>query len=263
MGIKEMFSLEGKVAIVTGGAGHIGSAISEILATAGAKVVIAGLDSEKSKKKAGEIIKECGEGCSGITMDIASPQKVRKAMRTIAEDFGGIDILVNNAYFGGRGSIEDISDKNWEKGIDGTINSVFRCSQSVIQHMEKRKGGSIINISSIYGMVSPDPSIYGGTDYHNPPNYGAGKAAIIQFTRFGACHLAGKNIRMNCVTPGAFPNKEVQKDVKFISKLEKKIPAGRIGLPRDIKGAVLFLASEASSYVTGVNLVVDGGWTAW
>jgi len=115
----------------------------------------------------------------------------------------------------------------------------------------------------MYGVVSPDPRIYGDSGYDNPPNYGAGKAAIIQFTRYAACHLAAKGIRVNAISPGPFPNPKVQENKWFISNLKNKVPLGRIGQPGDLKGAVVFLASEGSSYITGQNIVVDGGWTVW
>ena len=134
--------------------------------------------------------------------------------------------------------------------------------RSIIPIMEKNKFGSIINISSMYGMVSPDPSIYGSSGHNNPPNYGAGKAAIIQFTRYTACHLAKKGIRVNSVSPGPFPKPDVT-DMRFISNLKKKTPMGRLGQPHEIKGVIVFLASQSSSFVTGTNISVDGGWTAW
>jgi gluconate 5-dehydrogenase len=129
--------------------------------------------------------------------------------------------------------------------------------------MRKNHYGVIINISSMYGIVSPDSRIYGDSGYNNPPDYGAGKAAIIQFTRYSACHLACDGIRVNTISPGPFPGAEVQQNKTFMSNLENRVPLGRIGRPDDLKGAVVFLASNASSYVTGQNIVVDGGWTVW
>ena len=115
----------------------------------------------------------------------------------------------------------------------------------------------------MYGKVSPDPSIYEESGFNSLPSYGAGKAAIIQYTKFLACHLAKKRIRVNSVSPGPFPQEDVQKNVEFINRLKKKIPMGRIGLPDELKGIMIFLASDASSYITGENILVDGGWTAW
>ena len=156
-----------------------------------------------------------------------------------------------------------MSEEDWETGINGTINGVFRCTREVIPIMEKNGEGSIINISSMYGKVSPDPSIYEESGFNSLPNYGAGKSAIIQYTKYLACHLAKKRIRVNSVSPGLFPKEEVQKNVKFINQLKKKVPMDRIGLPDELKGTIIFLASNASSYITGENILVDGGWTSW
>jgi len=263
MSINKLFDLKGKVAIVTGGTGHLGSAMCESLAEAGARVVVAGRDIEKCRKKADELSGKYSVSCMGINMDISSKKEIEKSLEKIYKDTERIDVLVNNAFYGISGDIRDISEEAWQKSIDGSINGVFRCTQAVLPYMEKDGAGSIINISSMYGVVSPDPGIYGDSGFNNPPNYGAGKAAIIQFTKYAACHLADKNIRVNSITPGAFPKEKVQKDKKFISNLKKKIPLGRIGKPEELKGVVLFLASEASSYITGTNVAVDGGWTAW
>ena len=141
------------------------------------------------------------------------------------------------------------------------VNS--KTTQEIIPHMEKRKSGSIINIASMYGVVSPDPRIYKNTKFNSSPQYGAGKAAIIQFTKYSACHLGNKNIRVNSVSPGPFPNSKIKKNLSFIKRLNQKTPLGRVGNPEELKGVILFLASNASSYVTGANIPVDGGWTAW
>jgi gluconate 5-dehydrogenase len=129
--------------------------------------------------------------------------------------------------------------------------------------MKRQNAGSIINIASMYGIVSPNPALYRGTEFFNPANYGSGKAAIIQFSRYTACFFAKYGIRVNAISPGAFPNQKVQKDQIFLERLCEKVPLGRIGQPEELKGAVVFLASRAASYITGINLVVDGGWTAW
>ncbi len=260
MSIKDQFNLQDKVALVTGGAGYLAEAICATLAEAGANVVVSDIDIKKADRRAKELSEFYGIQTIACEMDISNKDSVNNTIEKIMGKMGRIDILVNNAYFGSMGTIEDMSDEDWKKGIDGTINGVFRCTQAVIPHMIK---GSILNIASMYGMVSPDPGVYGNSGLNNPPNYGAGKAAIIQFTKYSACHLAAKSIRVNSISPGAFPSDKVQKNKVFIESLNKKIPMGRIGTPDDLKGAVLFLASDASEYVTGINIPVDGGWTAW
>jgi len=263
MNVMKLFSLRGKVAIVTGGAGHLGSAISEALAEAGANLVVASRNEGNCKARASRLARDYKVKAMGIALDARSMDSISNCIKTVNGEMGAIDILVNNAVFSKQGPIETISEQDWVEGIDGTLNSVFRCTQAVIPYMEARKSGIIINISSMYGLVSPDPRIYGDTGYDNPANYGAGKAAILQFTRYAACHLAGKGIRVNAITPGSFPSPEVQKNKWFIANLENKVPLGRIGQPDDLKGVVVLLASAASSYITGQNIVVDGGWTAW
>lgn len=258
-----MFSLKEKVAIVTGGAGHLGSAMSEGLAQAGANVCIASRDEKKCKILASKLSSEFGVKAIGLRLDISSKTSIKSCFKSTYEEMGRIDILVNNAYFGEGGTMEEISEDAWNKGIDGTINGVFRCTQEVLPYMEENKAGSIINISSMYGIVSPDPKIYLNTEFGNPPNYGAGKAAIIQLTRYAACYLGEKGIRVNCVSPGPFPAFDVQKNKSFIEKLNNKVPLGRIGDKNELKGVIVFLASNASSYITGANISVDGGWTAW
>lgn len=261
-----LFSLRNRVAVVTGGYGYLGSSMCDCLAEFGSHVVVAGRDIKKCEDKAAQLKKRYKVNALGIEMDISSAAGVEAAMAKIAAEADRIDILINNAFFGHKGGFEGdmkyISDDMWACGMEGTATVVFRCIKGAIPYMEKR-GGSIINISSMYGIVSPNPRVYGKSGFNNPPAYGAGKAAVLQFTRYTACHLATKGIRVNSVSPGAFPNKAVQKDSRLISNLKRMIPMGRIGEPEDLKGVIVFLASDASRYVTGANISVDGGWTAW
>ena len=263
MNVMEQFSLKGKVALITGGGGHLGAAISEGLAEAGANLVIASRNQGRCRELAEALSQKHKVHAIGTALDMASMDIVSDCMRRVNREMGAIDILINNAVFSKPGRIETMTEQDWLEGIEGTIHGVFRCTQAVVPYMEARKYGVIINISSMYGMVSPDPRIYGDSGYDNPPDYGAGKAAILQFTRHAACHLAIKGIRVNAISPGSFPNAEVQKNQWFISNLKNKVPVGRVGQPSELKGAVVFLASEASSYITGQNIVVDGGWTSW
>lgn len=260
---EEMFSLKNKISIVSGGTSHLGVSMVEALAEAGSKVYLTSRSDEKAQKVVKNLNEKGLENIYGISLDILKNESIKRCFKKISKIEGGIDILVNNSSYMTTGRLEDVSNNNWKEGIDGTINGVFRAVQEVIPYMKKRKSGSIINISSMYGNVSPDPSIYKNNKFNSSPQYGAGKAAIIQFTKYAACHLGNENIRVNSVSPGPFPNSKIKKNLSFIKRLNQKTPLGRIGKPDELKGVVLFLASDASSYVTGANIPVDGGWTAW
>lgn len=259
MNVMKQFDLTGKVAVVTGAYGHLGTSITEALIEAGATVIATGKNQEKLEK----LKEKISNSLKIQNINILSDESVKNCFQKIKEDIGVIDILVNNASTLPTGSLKEISNEEWELGINGTINGVFRCTKQVIPIMEQKNGGSIINVSSIYGEVSPDPNIYGNSKQNSPPQYGAGKAAINQFTRYCACHFANKGIRVNTVTPGPFPKDQIQNNEEFIDKLKMKIPLGRLGNVQEIKGVIIFLASSASSFVTGENIHVDGGWTVW
>lgn len=262
MDYKKLFDLTGKVAIVTGGNGYLGAENVKILKDFGATVISASRSEsntrwEGAEENARDMFVKC---------DVASTESIKDCFKTVYEKYGRIDILVNCASFGagfGQGSqIEYMDDETFEKGIDGTINQTFRCIREIIPYM-KENGGSIINYGSMYGMVSPDLRIYGDNPQKQPPNYGAGKAAIEQITRYAAGALAKYNIRVNCVTPGPFPNPANQTDEAFNKQLANKTMLGRFGQTYEMAGPVLLLASDASTFTTGSNVVVDGGWTAW
>ena len=262
MDYRKLFDLTGKVCIVTGGTGYLGVENVKILKDFGATVVVADIRaSEERWKNAQQSVADCFVEC-----DVSSTESIRNCFRTIAEKFGGIDVLVNCASYGagyGKGSqIEYMDDEVWNRGIDGTAGVVFRGTREVIPYM-KEKGGSIINYCSMYGLVSPDLRIYGDNPQKQPPNYGTGKSGVAQFTRYAAGALGEYGIRVNAITPGPFPNPANQTDEEFNRKLAGKTMLGRIGKSSEIAGAVLLLASDASTFMTGSNIVVDGGWTAW
>ena len=261
MDYKKLFDLTGKVAIVTGGAGYLGSANVKALKDFGATVIITGNPNTTRTKE--DKIPDCD---LMLECDISSTESIKNCFKTVYEKYGKIDILVNCATFcgahGEKSQLEFMDDKTWEKGIDGTLNATFRCTREVVKYM-KETGGSIINYSSMYGVISPDLRIYGDNPQKQPPNYGAAKAGVIQFTRYAAGDLAKYNIRVNCVTPGPFPKPSNQTDLEFNAKLASKTMLGRFGQNYEMSGAVLLLASNAASFMTGTNIIVDGGWTAW
>ncbi len=257
-----LFDLQGKVVVVTGATGHLGKAICRGLAEANAHVAICSTKTDTAKQLADELKATHSGQFLPISFDLREPDQISEAMIRIYDFFGRIDCLVNNAYFGHPNNILAMSLEDWNIGIYGGVTVHLLMMQQAIPYLEKTEG-SIINIASMYGMVSPDPAIYENNPFANPVNYGAGKAALLQLTRYAAVHLASKRIRVNAISPGPFPSPVVQKNEEFIDRLRMKTPLGRIGKPEELKGAVIFLASSAASYVTGHNLVVDGGWTIW
>jgi len=264
--IKELFDLTGRVAIVTGGAGQLGFPMSQSLAELGAHVVIASRNVDNCREKAAAISKDNPEAI-GLKLDVTQEDSIEEMTASVMEHFGRIDILVNNALTGKRAGVEDMTLEDWEFSLRGGLTSVFLCSQIVGREMVKRKRGVIVNIASIYGIVAPDQGIYGKSGLNSPPNYAAVKGGVVQLTRYLATYWAKDNIRVNAITPGGFYNpmfKETLPDYDvFLKNYCRKTPLGRMAEPEDIKGAIAYLASDASNYVTGANLVLDGGFTVW
>ena len=264
MSIGNIFDLSGKTVIVTGGAGHLGSAMSEVLAAYRADLFILGHNAEKNLKKAAELKTRYNLSiCESLTFELADEKSINDAISAVINRTNKIDVLINNSVYGCSKALENYTCEEWARGIDGTINGVFRVTQTCLRQMLKQNFGNIINIASMYGVVAPDMSIYGDSGQNNPANYGAGKAAVIQFTKYLATVYGSKGIRANSISPGPFPNPEVQKNSQFIDELCRKNPLHRIGKPEDLYGVTVFLASDASAYLTGQNISIDGGWTSW
>lgn len=264
----ELFDLTGQVAIVTGAAGHLGSQIARGLAEAGAHIVVASRNEERCKDTARQLTLSFPKSpAMGLQLDATISESWQKTVQEVNSAFGRIDILVNNAYSGALRRFEEMTLDEFESALRGAVSSVFLGSQAVAPAMKARRKGVIINISSIYGMVSPDHRIYGRTGFNNPCNYGAAKAGIVQLTRWLATYLAPDGIRVNSISPGGFYNEALREvpdyENVFVKNYCQKTPLGRMGSETDLKGAAVFLASSASEYITGHNLVVDGGWTAW
>lgn len=257
--IKALFSLKGKNALVIGGAGYLGTEISKTLAEQGANVFIASRDIEKCTQIATSL-KSLGVASEAIRLDLADRASIRDCFKKMSAL--GLDILVNNAGAGKKNSLETIGDDDWDYDLEMNLNAVFRCVKAALPALKKSKG-VILNVSSMYGYLAPDYHIYEGNSFTNPPSYGAAKAGVIQFTKYLAAFLSKDGIRVNCVSPGAFPHAETQKHTDFMKNLSAKNPMSRIGYAEDIKGAVALLCSDASSYMTGQNLRLDGGWGVW
>jgi len=259
--MKHIFDLENKVSIITGGYGHLGSSMVKTLLDFGSTVVIAGKSQQKFHDKFGNY----NNNLSFVETDISDSESIKKAFSKVVDEFGSIDILINNAQYSKGQNPENMSDEEWNYSMEGVLGSAFKCIREVIPIMKSQKSGKIINISSMYGMVSPDLSIYDGDDcekYLNPPHYGAAKAGLLQLTKYYAVFLAKYGIQVNAITPGPFPSYITQEENKrFIEKLVNKVPLKRIGKPEDLAGVCILLSSNASDFITGQNFVVDGGWT--
>jgi gluconate 5-dehydrogenase len=259
------FDLTGKGIGLTGGGGHLGRALALGLVEAGAVVVIgsrnvgplaSALAEAKSRNLPGRLITQ--------VTDITDRQSVASMIAGIQREAGQVDGWINNAYSGSGGLLLDATFEQVQHTLTVGFTATFQALQLAAQAMIPKQKGSIVNVASMYGCVSPQPATYRtNPQLHNPPAYGAVKAALIQLTRYAACHLAGQGIRVNAISPGPFPSAPVQENQAFMRELEARVPLGRIGRPQELVGATVFLLSDASSFVTGHNLVVDGGWTTW
>lgn len=264
-----MFDLKDKVAIVTGACGLIGFHHCEALAEAGATVVLCDIDEKRCKEKA----RALGSKHLGLAVDVASEASLEAARDTILRELGRIDILVNNAAINDmfenpamaahQSMFENYPLAMFAKSLQVNVTGVFLCSKILGTPMAEQGSGSIINIASTYGLVGPDQSIYadrsGKQAFYKSPAYPATKGAVINFTRFLAAYWGKKGVRVNTLSPGGVENSQ---DDYFVENYSRKTLLGRMAKPTDYKGAIVFLASDASAYMTGANLVVDGGWTA-
>lgn len=264
--VENAFNLEGKIALVTGAGGYLGTEIIKVLAHHGCTVLVNGRDKQRLENVYSKLA-GYQDAIDIIDFDITKKECISQGLDRIRQDYGKLDILVNNAYSGKTGSYENTSFDDFRGSFDVAVSAAFElmksCKDLFIKAVDKDGYASIINIASMYGVVSPDLSIYGDTGHMSPVEYGAAKAALIQITRYMAVALGEYNIRVNSISPGPFPSDVAQeKFPELIKTLGGKVPLGRIGDSHELQGPILFLASKASSYVTGANLMVDGGWTA-
>lgn len=261
----ELFSLEGKMALITGATGHLGTAMAFALAEAGAKVLV----NSRSQKRCASLVNNMqaeGLDAEAAVFDVSSPEEVEGFIQKMQNR--PLHILVNNAYLGGAGTLERSVSEQYVASYDVTMVAAHRLLQSLLPNLRKAAqdcgDASVINLASMYALVSPDQHIYDSADSVNPPFYGAAKAALLHWSRYAACEFGKEGIRVNAISPGPFPSEAVQhENPAFIETLSRKVPMERVGKPEEIKGGVLFLASHAASFVNGANLVVDGGWTCW
>lgn len=252
-GVLDMFSLAGKTAVVSGGAGLFGRQIVEALAEAGARTFMASRDVAKLESFAAEL-RGRGLNVEARHLDQAS----EKSIEDLAKEIGPVDVLVNNAVSRPMKSWDD-AIANFEESMRVNATGVFVITRAFGNQMASRGRGSIINIGSIQGLVGPDFSLYEEVGWDIPPDYFFHKGGIVQLTRYAAAKLGPKNVRVNCVIPGGFYN---QQDERFVKRYCARTFLGRMAGDTDLKGSIVFLASDASTYVTGSTLTVDGGYTA-
>jgi NAD(P)-dependent dehydrogenase (short-subunit alcohol dehydrogenase family) len=260
--VMDLFGLQGQVALVTGACGWLGSAISRALAEAGARVVVTSRAADKAAQFAATLP---GQGHLGLGFDQGDTDTIPGFIAEVVERMGQIDILVNNAYGGTAPDIDTATAEDFDHSYHVGLTAYFLLAREVMFHLRRRGApGSIINNASMYGVVASYPSAYEGLEVNSPPNYHGLKGGVVHLTRHLAAYWARYNIRVNAISPGPFPKPAVAEGIPgFIPRLEEKVPLGRMGRPEELKGAVVLLASEAGSYITGQNLLVDGGWTAW
>ena len=275
MKIQEKFNLTGRVAIVTGGVGLLGKEFCKTLAEAGAAVAVIDLNADATKKVADELSTD-GYRAIGIATDITKPDSVNAMVASVLSTFGRLDILVNSAALDPKfdpdaaakgiapGAFEDYPLEMWNAALNVNLTGIFLVTQACVKQMiAQGKKGSIINICSTYGLNGPDQRIYikdGKRVAYKPVYYTTTKAGVMGFTKYLAAYYAGTEIRVNALTPGGVFNNHEE---YFVTNYSAKTILGRMARKDEMNGALLFLASDASSYMTGGNLVVDGGWTAW
>lgn len=264
--LRELMSLAGRTVIVTGGAGHIGAVVADGLAELGASVAIVDLDEALACTVAAEIGQRWRTASEGFAVDLERAEEVRALVQRVRARLGRIDIVVNCAAFVGTSGLEgwavpfeEQSVDTWRRAIEVNLTAPFFMIQELVDDLRASGRGSVVNVASIYGLVGPDWRLYDGTALGNPAAYAASKGGLVQVTRWLATTLA-PHVRVNAIAPGGLFRNTPE---PFLSRYEARTPLGRMATEEDMKGAVAFLASDLSAYVTGQCLALDGGWTTW
>ncbi len=259
------FSLSGKTVLLTGAAGHLGVAMTQALATSGAHVLINSRRADHAQQAVDRVLAGGGSAEAAV-FDVTDVS----AIQSFFGHFAGRPLhgLVNNAYAGGAGTIESCETSGYDTAYGITVvaahNLLNAALPSLRQAVQASGDACVVNIASMYAMVSPDQRVYDSPSSTNPPFYGAAKAALLQWSRYAAAEFGKERIRVNAISPGPFPASDVEdSNPQFTARLAARVPLGRIGQAHELGGPIVFLISSASTFVNGANIVVDGGWTCW
>lgn len=264
--LTDLQDLGGRVAVVTGGAGRLGLAFGEVLTELGASVVVVDVDLEASRTRAEHLARHAGVPCHAVAADLSDPAQPARIVNETIERFGRLDVLVNNAAFTGSSALEGwavpFAEQRlpaWEGALRVNLTAPFLLTQAAAPALAASGRGSVINIGSIYGVVGPNFGLYADTTMGNPAAYAATKGGLLNLTRYLATALA-PHVRVNAISPGGIA---AGQPAIFRQRYEASTPLRRMGEPEDFKGVLAFLATDASAWMTGQDILVDGGWTAW
>lgn len=264
--LASLMSLNGRRALITGGAGHIGQTMAETLTEMGATLILVDRDSERLKEVGDRLRSTYSKPVKTLVCDLEDEADRDCLISAVVADGAGLDILVNNAAFVGTSGLcgwavpfENQSLETWRRAVEVNLSATFHLSQRFAPALSGSARGSIVNIASIYGEYGPDWSLYKGTDMANPAAYAASKGGIIQLTRWLATTM-GPDVRVNAISPGGVARGQPE---SFVSRYEERTPLRRMATEDDFRGAIAYLASDMSAYVTGQVLRVDGGWGVW
>jgi len=259
--IQQLFDLTNRVALITGASGWLGSSMAAALAEAGADVVVASRIETKANEARDKLLTKQGSQHHAVVIDQLDEASVSRGFDDAVKKAGKVDILINNGHAADGHDLTDVTAAQFQNVL-ANATGWFLLSRQFHDHIVNRgASGSIVNIGSMYGQVASYPDTYADICAASPASYHTLKGGIIHMTRHLAVYWARDRVRVNCLSPGPFPGPSAPQEL--VGRLEEKSPMGRMGLPHELKGALLLLASDAGSYITGQNLTVDGGWTAW
>ncbi len=262
------FSLEGRSVLLTGATGYLGTSMAKAIMDAGANLILSGRNAEKLEALVSLVAAGAPDRCHVIVGDLATPDGVLALCNEVRGRFSTLHGLVNNATDGRVGELRTITADDFLFSSQHNLVAPFLLVKHLLPLIERAAAetgdASIVNIGTMYGVVSPYPEVYGESGLNNPIQYGATKAGLMQMTRYLACHLGAKGVRVNSIAPGPFPNTANEPAIPgFYATLANRVPMQRVGSPAEVAYPVVFLLSSAASYIDGANIPVDGGWTAW